>query len=96
MTNYTERDLLRFAQNAGFVDLDLQLHIQVDAPRPITWQTFLNISPHPLAPTLRAVMQERFSDPETRFFESVLRPAIEAGNFPSSERMAYLSATKPI
>jgi arsenite methyltransferase len=96
MTNYTERDLLRFAQNAGFVDLHLHLHIHVDPPRSITWQTFLNISPHPLAPTLGAVMQERFSAMERSFFESVLRPAIEAGNFPTSERMAYLSATKPI
>jgi len=96
MTNYTERDLLRFAQNAGFVDLDLQLHIHVDPPRPISWQTFLNISPHPLAPTLGAVMQERFSETEISYFESVLRPAIEGGTFPSSERMAYMSATKPI
>jgi arsenite methyltransferase len=95
MTNYTERDLLRFAQNAGFGDLDLQLHIHVDPPRPITWQTFLKISPHPLAPTLGAVMEKRFSEPEKSFFESVLRPAIEAGNYPSSERMVYLSATKP-
>lgn len=96
MTNYTERDLLRFAQEAGFIDLDLQLHVRVDPPRPITWQTFLNISPHPLAPTLHAIMQEQFSDTERCFFESVLRPPIEAGNFPTSERMAYLSATKPI
>lgn len=95
MTNYTERDLLRFAQNAGFVDLDLQLHIQVEPPRPITWQTFLNLSPHPLAPTLGTIMAERFSETERVFFESVLRPAIESGNYPASERMAYLSATKP-
>lgn len=95
-TNYTERDLLRFAQDAGFVDLDLQLHIHIDSPRPIAWQTFLNLAPHPLAPTLGVVMQERFSDSERIFFESVLRPAIEAGKFPTSERMAYLSATKPL
>lgn len=95
LTSFTERDLLRFAQNAGFVALDLQLHIQVDPPRPLSWETFLAISPHPLAPTLGAVLRDRFSEPERALFESLLRPALEAGQFPSTERIAYLSATKP-
>lgn len=95
MTNFTERDLLRFAQNAGFVDLDLQLHIQVDRPRPISWDTFLAISPHPLAPTLGAIMRDRFTEADRRLFEETLRPAIEHGQYPMTERMAYLSATRP-
>ncbi|GAB0117333.1 class I SAM-dependent methyltransferase [Acidisoma sp. 7E03] len=95
MTNFTERDLLRLAQNAGFTDLDLQLHIQVESPRPIAWQTFLAISPHPLAPTLGTILRDRFSEAERRLFEESLRPVIEEGQYPMTERMAYLSATRP-
>lgn len=95
MTNFTERDLLRAAQNAGFVALDLHLHIQVDRPRPISWQTFLAISPHPLAPTLGAILRDRFTEAERRLFEETFRPAVEEGQYPMTERMAYLSANRP-
>ncbi|HEX3983943.1 MAG TPA: hypothetical protein VHX12_09645, partial [Acidisoma sp.] len=95
-TNFTERDLLHLAQEAGFTDIDLRLHMHVEKDRPMTWTAFINASPHPLAPTLATIMRTQFSVVEQTFFEQVLRPAIESGAYAVTERMAYLSASKPI
>jgi len=94
-TNYTERDLVRFVQQVGFADIDLHLHIHVGSARALKWGTFLQISPHPRAPCLDAILRERFTSEERVTFERLLRPAIERGGRPTTERIAYLTARKP-
>jgi arsenite methyltransferase len=95
LTNYSERDLLNFVRGSGFTAIHLELHIDV-APSLITsWKVFLGTSPHPLAPSLRDILAEKFTPDERQFFEQVVRPTVEAGKNFSTERMVYLSATKP-
>ena len=94
-TNYTERDLVRFAQKSGFVDIDLNLHIHVGSARAVAWDTFLQLAPHPLAPCLETILRERFTCEEQLTFERLLRPTIERGGQPATARMAYLTAKKP-
>ncbi len=92
---HSERDLLRFALGEGFSDLHLELDIRI-APSPIrSWEAYLDVTPHPWAPSLRTLLRERFSPEEAAEFERRVRPAVEAGQQTSNERMVYLSAHKP-
>jgi len=95
IANYTERDLLRFAQAAGFRELHLELHISVTNSYRKSWEVFVDASPHPLAPSLRTILHERFTAEECRRFEAVVRPMVESGELPETDRMAYLTALKP-
>lgn len=95
IANYSERDLLRFAQNAGFADAHLELHIDACASIVRSWEVFVHSSPHPLAPPLSQIMAEQFSAEERDLFERSMRPVIEDPRAVSIERMAYLTARKP-
>jgi arsenite methyltransferase len=94
--NYSERDLLNFVRGSGFADIHLQLHIDV-APSLITsWETFLDSSPHPWAPSLRSVLADQFTAAERQFFENVVRPTVESGKNLTTDRIAYMNAVKPL
>lgn len=95
IANFSERDLINFARNAGFAQIHLQLHIDVMPSLTASWDIFLDTSPHPLAPPLRRIMAEQFSAEECAVFEQALRPTIESGKSISIDRVAYLQATKP-
>ena len=95
IAGYSERDLVRFAQTAGFADVHLELHIDTLPSIVRTWEVFINTSPHPLAPPLRTIMDEKFSPGERELFERSMRPVIEDPRAVNTERMAYLTARKP-
>ena len=94
IANYTERDLLRLAQGVGFGELHLELNISVTNSYRKSWDVFVDSSPHPLAPSLRTILEERFTAEERRLFEAVLRPMVESSELPETDRMAYLTAFK--
>lgn len=96
IANYCERDLLRFAQSAGFVDLHVELHIDVVPSIVRTWDAFINSSPHPLAPPLSAIMAEQFTAAERELFERSMRPVVEDSKAVTTDRMVYLTARKPL
>ncbi len=96
IANYSERDLLRFAQNAGFTDVHLELHIDTYPSIVRSWEVFVNSSPHPLAPPLSRIMAEQFSAEERALFERCMRPVIEDPRAVSTDRMVYLTARKPL
>jgi len=95
IANYTERDLLHFVQDSGFTGIHLELHIDVLPAAFPSWEAFCGSSPHPWAPPLAVILEQRFTPEERQFFEQILRPSVEAGQSPSTERIVYLSATKP-
>lgn len=95
LANYSERDLIRFAQAAGFADIHLELHIDVLPAMVRTWEAFIDSSPHPLAPPLRAIMAEQFSPEERELFERSMRPVVVDPQAVSTDRMVYLTARKP-
>ena len=95
ITSYTERDLLQWAQAAGFRELHLELHISVSNSYRTTWGVFLDSSPHPLAPSLRTILGERFTAEERQLFEAVFRPMVESSELAETDRMIYLRAMKP-
>ena len=96
MTNFSERDLVRFAQDNGFADIHMELHIDVRPCQVSSWELFVASAPHPLAPTLELILSNHFTNAERSQFERILRPLIEAGGLSVDDRVAYLTATRKI
>ena len=96
ISNYSERDLFRFAQGAGFLQVHLELHIDAAPSVARTWDAFINSSPHPLAPPLSAIMAGQFTAEERAFFERSMRPVVEDPNAVTVDRMVYLTASKAL
>jgi ubiquinone/menaquinone biosynthesis C-methylase UbiE len=100
ITNFSERDLLRFAKHAGFVEIHLELHIDhqmTTAPgceHPADWEVFLSVSPHPWAPSLRQILAEKFTAEERTLFERLMRPQVESSTWTYTGVVAYLTAQK--
>jgi ubiquinone/menaquinone biosynthesis C-methylase UbiE len=95
MTSFSERDLVRFLREAGFVEIHLELHIDV-GPTPVaTWEGYLKSALHPWAPTVGQIMAERFSPDERTLYEKTMRPLIEARESIDVATIAYVTARKP-
>lgn len=95
IANYSERDLVRFAQASGFAGIHLEFHIDTVSSVVTSWESFLDSSPHPWAPSLGAILADQFTAEERQFFEPVLRAMVEASQFGATSRIAYLTARKP-
>jgi ubiquinone/menaquinone biosynthesis C-methylase UbiE len=96
ITNFTERDLVRFAAKAGFTEIHLQLHIDMTATSPpLPWEVFTATSPHPLAPSLAEILEQQFTCEERHIFKTAFQPIIETGRLAQTSRIAYLTAVKP-
>jgi ubiquinone/menaquinone biosynthesis C-methylase UbiE len=95
LTNFTERDLVKFCRLVGFRQIHLELHIDDQDLTIESWDVFLNVAPRPNTPTLREVMANTFSEEERVPFEAKLRQLFEAGFFRECNAVAYLTAVKP-
>ena len=93
LTNYTGEDLRRLAQDAGFETINLETRGHAVAAHPVTWDIFIHRSPHPMAPSLRTIMQTEFSPEERDYFESRIRPALDVTT-PNPATLTYLTAEK--
>ena len=94
ISNFSERNLVYYCQQAGFREVHLDLRIDHRRRIPVSWETFLNGSPHPLAPTLREIMAAHFTAEESAEFEGYLRPEIESDEGYERDINAYLTAVK--
>ncbi len=102
MLNFDERDLVKFAERAGFTEVHLELQITIipatlesgaAAPKP-NWETFLKSSPNPLVPTLEEAIHEALTAEEAAQFTAHLRPLVEARQKIKRSAVAYLWAVK--
>lgn len=97
MIDFDERDLLRLAEETGFVDLRLNLVVEVTA-EPMwptrTWDIFLDSSPNPLAPTFREAMNAALSPVEAERLTAALRPQVERGCGTTRAAKAFLVGRK--
>jgi len=96
IANYSERDLLNWVRGAGFVQIHLQLNIDMVPSLVTSWDVFLASSPHPWAPTLRQILDEQFTPDERQYFEQMVRPTVESGKNIHTDRVTYIQAQKPI
>lgn len=95
LTNFTERDLFREVLSAGFNRPRMEFHVELISCLTNSWEVFLGSAPHPLAPSLGRLFASEFTPDEASFLEQVLRPMVEEGQMTTTERIAYLTATKP-
>jgi arsenite methyltransferase len=95
MFNFDERDLVGFAEEAGFFPVDLELRVEVRAAEPRPWEVFLHSSGNPKVPTFAEAMGEALSIAERERVTSHLRPLVEEGRGLWRMAHAYLWATKP-
>jgi arsenite methyltransferase len=95
LTNFTERDLLRFARQAGFDSINLRLHIDVVPALPLPWEAALRSAPLPGVPTLGELLETEFSAAERGAFERQFRELFETGGAVEQNAVAYLTANKP-
>lgn len=95
MIDFDERDLLRYAEEAGFKELHLRLEADVEPPRPeSSLELFLHRAPNPQAPTLQEAIDQSLTPSETEEFLGHLRPLIEQGIGTRKMAVAYLWGTK--
>ena len=98
MVDFDERDLLRLAEAAGFVDIRLTLLAEITTEPMFEtrdWGVFLDSSPNPLAPTFSEAMEAALTAEEAERLTAVLRPQIEAGRGTTRMARAFLNARRP-
>jgi ubiquinone/menaquinone biosynthesis C-methylase UbiE len=94
MLNFDERDLIAFAEQAGFREIRLELQIEIKPQEKVNWEIMLRTAGNPKIPTLEQAMQEALSPIERETFVSYLRPLVEAGQGITRSAVVYLWATK--
>lgn len=95
MVDFDERDLVSFAEKAGFQEIYLELQIQVrPIPETMTWERFLHYAANPKIPTLEEAMQQVLTPEEIRSLTLHLRPLVEQGKGIRRAALAYLWAIK--
>ena len=99
MLDFDERDLLEWAESAGFRDVHLTLEAEVVpldrvSPEPPGWDAMLRIAGNPRIPSLGEAMERALTPDEREVFVSHLCPLVEAKQGVHASAMAYLWATK--
>ena len=95
MLDFDERDLIRFAEDAGFFPIDLELQVEVRPTEPKPWPAFANSSGNPKIPTIAQAMNQVLTPAERERFADHLKPLVEEGRGVWRMAHAYLTAVKP-
>lgn len=95
LTNYSERDLFTMIVNANFINTHVELHLEAGKQKALSWEEYIECSPHPLAPPLSEILSTQFTTQDRILFEQTMQPLLAAGETDSIDRMIYLSAAKP-
>ncbi|HEX6109813.1 MAG TPA: methyltransferase domain-containing protein [Ktedonobacteraceae bacterium] len=103
LLNFDERDLLTFAERAGFAEIHLELQATIKQPKLLDsydetsrskWETLLKSSGNPLNPTLEEAMAQALSPQEAEQFTAYLRPLVETMQGYERQAVVYLWAVK--
>lgn len=95
MLDFDERDLIRFAESAGFFPVNLELRAEIRPLDPRPWDAFLHSSGNPKIPTLAEAMDQALTPEEQERVTEHLRPLVEEGRGVWRMAHAFLAATKP-
>lgn len=94
MLDFDERALVAQAENAGFSEVHLDLHIEVQPIQNRDWSAFLNTAGNPKIPSLEEAIQEVLTLEEAERFKNYMRPLVERGEGKRRFAVAYLWAVK--
>jgi SAM-dependent methyltransferase len=94
MLDFDERDLLVFAERAGFTEISLDLKVSIQALEKQSWSGFMSTAPNPLAPTFGEAIAGALDATEAARFEEHLRPLVETGKGTRRSAVAHMWAEK--
>jgi predicted amidohydrolase/SAM-dependent methyltransferase len=94
MVDFGEQDLLAWAEGAGFVEVHLDLRVDVEPEVPRSWEVFADSAANPKVPTLREAMDDALTREEAGDLERHLRPLVESGTGQRRTAAAYLWGRK--
>ncbi len=95
MMNFTEKDLLRHAEEAGFGEVHVELVVDVHPGSwVVDWDRLLNTSPNPNARTAGEALRGALTKEEFARFEKHVRPLADAGQGIIRSAFAYLYGAK--
>ncbi len=95
MLDFDERDLIAFAEEAGFHPIHLQLEAEIRPSEPMAWETFLGRAGNPRIPTIARAMDQALDEHEREELTSHLRPLVEQGRGTWRMASVFLHAVKP-
>jgi arsenite methyltransferase len=95
MLDFDERDLMAFAEEAGFDPIKLVLEAEIRPSPPAEWETFIDQRGNPRIPSIRDAMEQALTADERALLEAHLRPLVEEGGSTWRMAMAFLHAVKP-
>ncbi|HEV2779633.1 MAG TPA: methyltransferase domain-containing protein [Actinophytocola sp.] len=99
LLDFDERDLLDYAERAGFVGIKLDLIVEREVPVEPTfrnWDAYLASAPNPRAATIGEVLDRVLDRAERAALERHVRPQLETGTVRYRSAVAYLRATRPV
>jgi arsenite methyltransferase len=95
MMNFTDKDLVRYAEEASFVEIGLELKVEVKPSTwVVDWDRLLNTSPNPNAHTLGESLVRALTTDERERLTTHIRPLADAGRAVWRSAEAYLTASK--
>jgi ubiquinone/menaquinone biosynthesis C-methylase UbiE len=96
MTDFDERDLLVYAESAGFTELHLEYRVDIDRqPMEMDVDTLLRFAPNPLVPPYGELLAEALTSTEVEALVARQRELLAAGHAPQRRwAVAYLTAQK--
>jgi arsenite methyltransferase len=95
MMNFTEKDLLRYAEEAGFREVHVELLVDVEPGTwVVDWERLLNTSPNPNAHTAGEALHGALTEEEFARVEQQIRPLADAGDGVVRSAFCYLRALK--
>jgi arsenite methyltransferase len=100
LIDFDERDLLVFAERAGFRKVELAYEAKIEHGAgahwgaDVGWDTFLRIAPNPLAPTLGETIDQALTPEEAERLVAHMRPLFESKRGTARSAVSYLRAEK--
>jgi arsenite methyltransferase len=95
MLDFDERDLLTYAEDAGFTQVHLDYHADVDRqPIEFSWPVLLRSAPNPLVPVLGDVLDEALDESERAVLAERLQRELAHGTTRRRLATVYLSAVR--
>ena len=95
MLDFDDRDLVCYAEQAGFSEISLELRVTVKNGRPpVPWERALRMAGNPLVPPLSEALERALSAQEIAEFTAYLRPLVESGGGRARSALAFLTAAK--
>jgi arsenite methyltransferase len=94
MLDFDERDLLRLVEQAGFVEIHLEMQVEIAPLAPTLWEAWVQMAGNPKIPTQEEAMREALTPTELAEFTAYLRPLVEQGKGIRRSALAYLWAKR--